>query len=146
MSQDSISFAEADARLPSSKKSFAEVASTKPNGQPPNRSYKKTVVTQRRPRSPLRPGYDKLAHQAIISSPPSSLPNGSALSVITPNDNLLDHLLSLVVSLLAKFSDTLPPNVAQKLQVISSLIHNGSEPTPNGCEPDPGSSVEYAEH
>ncbi|KAG7303495.1 hypothetical protein JYU34_012019 [Plutella xylostella] len=138
MSQDSISFAEADARLPKSKKSFAEVASSQPNGPSPKKSYKKTVTTQRRPRSPLSPGYDRLAHQAIISSPSSSLPNGSALNVITPNDNLLDNLLSLVVSLLSKFSDTIPPHVALKIRELSSFSQNGSEP-------DPGPSVECSE-
>lgn len=139
MSQDNISFAEANARLPSSKKSFAEVASSQPNGPTLNRSYKKTVFTPRRPRSPASsPGYDRLAHQDIISAPSSSLPNGSALNAITPNDNLLDHLLSVVVNLLAKFSDTIPPHVAQKLKQISSLSYNGSEP-------DADTSVECSE-
>ncbi|XP_048479964.1 uncharacterized protein LOC119694654 [Plutella xylostella] len=141
MSQDSISFAEADARLPKSRKSFAEVTASQPIGPPANKSYKKTVYTQRRPRSPLSPGYDRLAHQALISSPSSSLPNGSALNSITsitPNDNLLDNLLSLVVSLLAKFSDTIPPHVALKLKELTSFTQNGSEP-------DPGPPVECSE-
>lgn len=152
MSQDNISFSEANAKVPSSRKPYAEVAKSpsstqnSPSASPPSQttSYRKTVFTQRRPHAPLGKSYDKQAHNSLIADVSSSLPNGCALNnnspsssiststlPITPNDNLLEVLISSIICIVSKFNDTtLPPNVANKLKLLYHFT-NGSDTNPS---------------
>lgn len=146
MSQDCISFQEASALFPSSRRSYADTSksvmshhSSVPQSYPSvpasSHSYKKTVALPPRPRPVSGRGYDREAHQAISGSLPSSLPNGCAFinssesSEASPNEDCLDLLWLLVINILSKFSDVpLPPNVAPKIMPLLHLLtKNGPE-------------------
>lgn len=138
MSQENISYAEASAREPAVKRSYVDMAARAPNtspnpshpptsqtSKPPmTTSYKKTIYINRRPKSPTSLGYDHAAHSDIIRPPQSSLPNGCGLQDIpspphSHNDNLLEALLSTLVSIIGRFDDTsLPSNVMTKLNYL----------------------------
>ncbi|KAG7306287.1 hypothetical protein JYU34_008887 [Plutella xylostella] len=153
MAQENISFSEAASRVPTTRKSYASVASSSPplttstpsqvKSPPQNQiSYRKTVFTPRRPRSPVGKGYDKQAHQRIVSEIPSSFPNGHLLmtntaSPITPNDNLIEMLLSTVICIISKFNDSIPPNVAEKLNQLVNMNNNNYGSSPSVEHPEP---------
>lgn len=158
MSQENVPYSQACERFPPVKRSYADVAQSVfqpqtghsiPQSQncapsPPNQSfnhgYRKTVTIPRSPRRPLSQGYDRAAHNAIIGDRDPPPPrNGAALQFqgsplppshqSSPNDNLLDVLLSLLINMFSKMDDfPLPPNVANKLtqflQVVNIPVHS----------------------
>ena len=145
MSQECISYMEASSRFPSVQRSYADVAKemfSPPvfmNSQPqqsrspvtPTKSYRKTVFQAPRPRSPMAKGYDRQAHQSIISNCSSSLPNGCALNQgsDSPAESTKDLLIALTDTLVSIISTAdelpLPSNVAQNLLKIFKILHNG---------------------
>lgn len=146
MSQENISYTEAAARYPRVRRSFADAARASPSVfstqnqsiaspiyQPINStSYRKTVSTPKHAPAPASgPGFDRRVHQSIISSPPPILPNGSALSCSSPspNDNLLDLLVSALISFISRFDDSdLPNNINSKLTQLFNKFHHGQVP------------------
>lgn len=147
MSEDNMSYSEAATLFPPVYRSYSDVARvmfTQPQSQPinaasqtpstaPNQlssrtSYRRTYYSSPRPRATLSSGFDRAAHQALISQyDPPSPQNGIALrdnnshNVDSDNDNLIDVLLSTLINIISRFDDFPPPsNVAQKL---SKLIH-----------------------
>lgn len=145
MSQESISYFEASARVANVRRPYSEAVknvsasqssstqsftSLSPRPSPPTtRTYRKTVTLSPRIRSPQNKGYDKQAHQAIISTPTSSMPNGCALQnpsqsipQATGNDFLIESLITTLIQIISKFSDAIPPNVAHQLSKLSSLV------------------------
>ncbi|XP_063831309.1 uncharacterized protein LOC135080573 [Ostrinia nubilalis] len=155
MSQDNISYAEASAMYPTTRRSYADITKS-PSSQPlpsPSQtlhsqtshlplSYKKTIPRSPRSHAPLGKGYDRQAHQAIIGNCASSLPNGCALTDNPPSSfsddiNLLDLVLTLILRVVTQHKDSIPSNVAQKLSQISQISnYNGNS----------GGSVELSEH
>ena len=150
MSQENVSYIEASSKFQSVRRSFADTTrvATPPvfspisNSQstpnpPPHSSYRKTTFTPRRVFSPASThGYDRQAHQEIISTPPLSLPNGHALneppfnesSSITPNDNLLELLVNTIINIITRFNDTqLPNHMHRKLSALIDALSNGSQ-------------------
>lgn len=146
MSQDCISFQEASQLFPSPRRSYADssrISIATPSSHPPphpqipslTQSYRKTVSLSPHPYPQPGKGYDRLAHQAISGSLPSSLPNGCAIlnpsqpPEVSPNDDCLDLLWLLVINILSKFNDVpLPPNVAAKIMpLLQNLTKNDSE-------------------
>lgn len=142
MSQEAISFKEASSRLPSVRRSYADSslnnsarAQLSPEGSAPTPQsiqHRKTVTTNRSPRSPAAMGgFDRESHQAIISTPQSSLENGCALRERSPspqNDNFIDILISLLLNILLKYDDcSLPTNVAQKLAKLVDIYNNKND-------------------
>lgn len=104
MSQENISYLEASARLPQSKRLYSEAVTrlqSPPLSQPTTVtaspiSYRKTVFLPPRSKPVLGKPYDRQVHSSIVSSPSSSQPNGYALPesiattpLATPNDNLV---------------------------------------------------------
>lgn len=157
MSKDNLSYQEASSQHPPVRRSYAEVArelfsppshshsfphSTQEthssNYSTPTTSYKKTITRTPRTHMPLTAGYDRKAHQAIIAQEKLSTPNGCALSNnnkdVSPNDNLLDNLLSTLISLVSKYNDCIPDHVAKKLNIISNLIDNNGSGDPMECQ------------
>lgn len=150
MSQDNISYQEAAARFKPSQKSYSDVAKTSIAASPsptsqlltnlsPSRSfpaqstsYRKTVSLPSRSRAPLGKSYDKQAHNDIVKTPSSSLPNGCALNsspveqennLASPNDNLLDCLCMLIFNILSRYDDIpVPSHVALRINQLYSLI------------------------
>lgn len=96
------------------------------------KSYRKTVYLKPRSRSPVSPGYDRLAHQNLVrdySYSPSH--NGCALSQdqTAPrpvSDDPIEQIVNLICSLL--MSKSLPDHVAHKLNTIMNALHNDSPP------------------
>jgi hypothetical protein len=153
MSEENISYSEASLRFRPVRRSYADTSrmpSTHTHNQlplnapspsihqntvlppPKSLSYNKTVYINRRHSSPIGNGYDKTAHEQIINIPPSSQPNGCALStsndIISANEDLSCLLVKVIINFLSKFNDTLPSNVSDTLnQLISFLPQlNGS--------------------
>lgn len=147
MSEQNISYQEAAARTPTVRKTYSDVANTMfspvapeaPRHSPSTdmapsgsqavssvpQSRRQTIYRPIRPRTPLSPSYDRFAHQNIISTPSSQLPNGHALSLppidtetVTPNDNSLSLMLALMQNHVAMLSDLIPNNVAHHLAAI----------------------------
>lgn len=151
MSQENISYNEAAVRFPQVRRSFADISRTPPPPFPTQSSqtltqsfphtqaisnsvsYRRTYCTQKSPPAPASsPGYDRQAHQAIVITPPSSLPNGSAYPSddVSPNDNLLELLLSTILNIFSRFGDfELPNNVMSKLTELNKIIKNAQIPT-----------------
>lgn len=142
MSQDNISFLEASSRFPAVRNTFAAVSQAlftppSPSFRPcstllaaqTQSSHRKTVVRSPRPRSPSSGGYDVRAHKDIVAPVSSSLPNGCALqsSPSVSNENLVEILISTLLSIVSKTSNPLPSHVADKLKLVISLINNGPE-------------------
>lgn len=144
MSQENLSYTDSSARFPRVKKSFSATASSP--SPPPTQytplpsqcqsphsphSYRKTVFSSPKPHvSSPNTGYDRMAHQNIVRVPTSSQPNGCALSQdsSSPDDNLIELLLTTLINILSRFSDTgLPNNMRQKLTELLSLtsLQNG---------------------
>lgn len=150
MSEDNISYSEAATIFPSSYRSYADVSRamyaplpshnshpTRPNHSPAsdstqnrNTSYRRTFFSTPRTRSPLAPGYDRTAHQALISQyDPPSPHNGVALrgtqnDSAIPNNNLLEGLLTTLISIFSTFDDLpAPSNVAHKLTQLTNIIN-----------------------
>lgn len=146
MSQENISYNEAAVRFPRARRSFADTARASqdlfsthsqvlasPIRQPSNlTSYRKTVSTPRRSPAPAAgPGFDRIAHNSITCTPPSTLPNGSALTgdSPSPNDNLLELLVSALISFISRFDDSaLPYNVNCKLTQLFNKLNHGQVP------------------
>ncbi|XP_050667747.1 uncharacterized protein LOC126967331 [Leptidea sinapis] len=147
MSQENISYEEASNRCPKVMRPYSEIlrnpsvshnySSAHMSQTPtpsPTVSYKKTVFSSPRSKPLLSKPYDRAAHQAIIADVPSAFPNGSALnhqvssSSSTQDDNLLEALLSILLSLITKNNLSLPSNVAHQLSQILSIgkIHGPS--------------------
>lgn len=147
MSEHSISYMEASAQEPSVRRAYSDVAKTMfaqtPHQQlenpppsvhsvsastPQRTSYRKTVRTPSRARTPLSEGYNRYAHDEIIREPSSSLPNGCGLNGphTLPNENLPQLLIMLITNIFAKFSDVLPYDVAPLLVRLAEIITNGS--------------------
>lgn len=159
MSQDNISYQEAAARFKQSKMSYSDMLKSTPNhssslsqqsmtsNSNTVTSYKKTVSLPSRSRPSLGKSFDREAHNAIIYTPASSMPNGCALNSShtnvsnrtcintsnenlspTPNDNLLDCLCGLIFNILSRYDDVpLPSNVAQRINQLHSLINKNGE-------------------
>ncbi|XP_069354525.1 uncharacterized protein [Maniola hyperantus] len=150
MSQDNISYSEASSRFPPSRPSYAEMTkqmfapptyTPRPSPKTPSqhnttspRSYRETITRSPRPRAPVAKGYDRRAHQNIIGTPPSSVNNGSAINNndqgfthnTSDNDNLISILTKSLVNIIENFNNqTSPPNAAQILFKIVSLLQNG---------------------
>ncbi|KAL0878633.1 hypothetical protein ABMA27_003708 [Loxostege sticticalis] len=141
MSQDNVSYEEAASQFPSVRRSYADtskIVTSQPSllsqGQsltplPQKQSYRKTSVRPPLSHAPLSKGYDRQAHQNIINSCASSLPNGCALnqnpdpSIPSSRDILLDNLLSMLLDFLSSHSASLPHNVAQKLNQIPLAVN-----------------------
>lgn len=167
MSQDGISYMEASALTPKSRRPYNDVAkevrtsflaSMSPSQSPykpvsptqVSNSYKKTVTLNPRSRPTLPQGYDRQAHQAIISDIPSIMPNGCALQNQTPssindNDQLIETCLSMITVILSKFNDSLPSNVASKLNALFNALPK-SVISPQEKPDDDGHSVSSMEH
>ncbi|CAK1589026.1 unnamed protein product [Parnassius mnemosyne] len=136
MSQEHISYDEASVRVRPSKRGYSDIASKTPLNPSPNtsnkNSYKKTFYINRKPRSPASDhGYDHTAHESMIQTPRSSLPNGNAYpkdneqNHTSPNENLIDLLISTLLCIISKFDDhCLPPNLTQSLEKLSTLLNN----------------------
>lgn len=144
MSQESVSYFDASARVANVRRPYSDAvknvtfsqvtpsqSSVPPPCHPPpsmSKAYRKTVTLSPRARTPPTRGYDRHAHQAIISTPSSSLPNGCALqnpqnpSLATGNDFLIESLISTLIQIISKFSDAIPPNVAHQLSKLSRLV------------------------
>lgn len=159
MSELSISYQEASTRHPAVRRPYADVskvmfapelgASWHPSQSPPppsppqspaTTSYRQTVFRNPRAHTPLSPSYDRHAHQNIVSSPSSQVPNGYALSQRTgketPNDNTLELLIMLLTNFIAKWSDCLPPDVAPLMMTLTERLSfsNGSLGQIHGME------------
>lgn len=146
MARNSISYEEASRSHAKSIRPFSEVAQhniapshnsqplqiRRPSVPPTSSSYRKTVPLLPRPRTPLGKSYDRSAHHAIVADLPSSFPNGHALSQnsslpLAQEDNLLEMLLTMIITIITTTNSNLPPHVAQKLtQIISYSGQNGS--------------------
>lgn len=150
MSQEGISYMDAAKQLPNSGKSFSQVLSQESsspsvpstqlfinrNSVNSTHSYKKSIYSSPRPRPSLGKSYDRVSHNDIIASCPSSQPNGCALfqssqSSMSPqikdpqqDTNIVQFLLSLLLSLISENKFILPSHVAEKLNQITS--YNGS--------------------
>ena len=130
MAEKSISYSEASKLCSSSKKSFAEVAST-----PSTISYKKTIFRNPRPPPPPSHGYDRVAHAAIINDDGSHFSsNGTAfnlpkISSPLPQDQIIINLISSLLSFLSSSTLNLPSNVASILPVLSSVVNNNANCT-----------------
>ncbi|RVE52394.1 hypothetical protein evm_003032 [Chilo suppressalis] len=73
-------------------------------------SYRKTVLLPTRNRAPVPKSFDRLAHQAIVSDVPPSLPNGPNLEnpySTSSDDRFLEHIISLLTDILCRFNDML---------------------------------------
>lgn len=137
MSQNNISYAEASSQTPVSKRSYSEVAKETP--LPPHpplqhqpHSYRKTVLIPKNPHSSSSHSVShSLPHKNPLNLFPSELGNGVALHQpnISSNDNLIELLLSIIINMISKFSDSIPPNVAHLLSHLSTIIkpNNGPE-------------------
>lgn len=126
MSQESISYAEASARIPAVRRPYSDAAKnrfdhifdppqvpfspqyfTSPQSTPPKTPSYQKLRSPRSPRfprglSPLSQGYDQAAHREIVSPPPSQVPNGCALTDTAPNDHRLmpnEDLLELALKI-----------------------------------------------
>lgn len=141
MSQESISYIEASARLPQAKRPYNEVVkepimslplsySSPSNSQYPipsmSSSYRKTVTSSPHRRIPIIRGYDRQAHQSLVSTPPSMMPNGCGLLQSPPDqipeDRLLETTVSLLTIVLSKFNDALPSNVRNQLEILFKSV------------------------
>lgn len=153
MSEENISYQEASLRFGNVRKSYADAVSTPSqyvdltqNSIPPNSyiqtpsSYKRTYIRTPRPRPPLGKAYDRKAHNTIISSPRSEAPNGCAINNhtsenvissqgISPNENLIEIIISLLLNIVSKYNDAVPTNVAQQVMSVLSTISNGPDTT-----------------
>ncbi|KAJ0172469.1 hypothetical protein K1T71_002741 [Dendrolimus kikuchii] len=149
MSEDNVSYSEAATLFPPVLRSYSDVArtmfaspqspsktptrpqviSTTSPQSPSGQSHRRTIYASPKPRSPLAPGYDRAAHQALITQrDPPSPHNGVAFSNhytnISEDDNLMDILLAALINIYSRFEDVpTPPNVAQKLSLLTSLIN-----------------------
>lgn len=154
MSRDGVSYEEASSQFRKITKPYSqavqETTSSQQQSSPPppsnapspypSQSYNKTVTRSPHPKAPLGKSYDRVAHQNIVSEPPSSFPNGSAFQMSQPSplpreasqDQLLAQLLTIIISIISQNSINLPSNVAHMITQLSSLItHNGSHPNPS---------------
>lgn len=150
MSQENVSYIEASSRFPTVQRSYADVAkemfslpaytnatSSPIQPQPSSsRTYRQTVFRSPRPRAPLAKGYDRQAHQAIVSNCSSPLPNGCALNnddnPSSPKKDLLLALIETLISIISSCDDVpLPSNVAQKLMQIFNIVKNGPTELPS---------------
>lgn len=161
MSEHSISYSEASARFPAVRKSYADVAKAMfspvmesplhhtstsrpftplPSTPSKTTSYRRTIFQSPRPRSPPPEGYDYRAHQNIVADVPSQLPNGCAFSgssskagMFAPNENFFELIFKLLTTLVAKFSDILPNDVAPTLITLAQQLStlDGSVSFPN---------------
>lgn len=147
VSDENISYNEAAARVPTvNRRLYADIVSSNPapssyNNTPStsqkaqNISYKKTVVTPRRPTPALGKSYDKMSHDEIIVTPSSSFGNGCCLKSDncppSQSENLLELLSYTLLNMISKFDDALPYNILQILQKISSVTNSqhGSVPS-----------------
>lgn len=157
MGDESISYQEADKKIPSSRKPYNEVTQST--------SHKKTVFIKRRSNAPANPhGYDQKAHRALIAeysppqpsngvmfrnstpltpSPPSVAlmpPTTSSIANIWP---LLNSVISSLVTILQQNAVPLPSNVANNLMTLSSLLPAGPPAGPYGSEYHPMEHQEY---
>lgn len=148
MSQENISYIEASSRYPAVKRSFAEVArelfsqpdtthqlpsnsQSSLDHKSSNTSYIKTVYKSPRNHSPKTKGYDKLAHNNIVSSGSSSLGNGSVIhhtSRPSPVDHLIQSLFKIMDIHFSKHKNVSPDNVAHIASTLTSYFSkiNGS--------------------
>lgn len=141
MAQENISYIEASQRFPGVRRSFADVLFSSPPAPVPSLSQphnntrkwtKKTISSPNKPhKSSSENGFDKRAHNDIIRNPVSTSPNGCALinnhhNEITPDDNLLEVLISALVNILTKY-ESLPNPVVKKIKNLTKLMHYGSE-------------------
>lgn len=155
MSQENVPYSQAATRCPPARRSYAEMAKTPSQPSYPSlvtlsppltqssslqtppiqKSYKKTTFTPPRPRPQLEKGYDVEAHRNLIRDYDAPQPsNGCALQnpcQPSPNENLIDLLISVLINILSKFNDSdLPPYVAQKLSTLINLFSkHGLDPT-----------------
>lgn len=170
MSQENISFTEASARFPSSRKSYADVTSQSqpinisalnpsfdpiyplpPNSPASERtSYRKTVFTQPRPKPQPGKTYDVLAHQQIINTPSSSQPNGCAYPSApspppstspTPYATPNDNLIELLVCSLMNMVNKFSDALPNNvIQLLQQLLTTLINKNKNGSQSPP---VEY---
>ncbi|XP_063893688.1 uncharacterized protein LOC126055564 isoform X1 [Helicoverpa armigera] len=128
MAEKSLSYAEVSKTIPPVSRNYANaVKSTVSNSQ----SYRKTVYLKPKTHAPLSPSYDKVAHQHIINSPPSSQPNGCALSSPLDDSNNFSsiiELLSKVLTTILSNNSQIPSNVAHQLVTLLLNIKNGASP------------------
>lgn len=152
MAEQSISYMDANKKIPASCSSYATVTKRTPYSHiPVNRptiqtqqrptSHRKTTYSKPRPHIPLTPGYDIQAHQELTrdySFSPSQ--NGCALNQNQnqnyENESKHDYMEELV-TLLAKLlsSNSIPDHVANKLQAIFHILQNGSSTRSAPVEP-----------
>jgi hypothetical protein len=148
MGDESISYQEAEKKIPSSRKPYTEVAQQS--------SYKKTVFIPRKPRSPANPhGYDQKAHGALIAeySPPqpsngvmfrNPTPSSPPPATIAPSPlapasmsnfwSLFNSVIPFLVNFLQQNAVPLPSNVANNLLTLSSFFPSGPPPGPYGSQ------------
>lgn len=145
VSEESISYMEASARVPSiNRRLYADIVKFTPS--PPSPiiekaqtqsapvSYKKTVSVPRSCPASVCKSYDKVAHNAIIASPSSTMTNGCALNSerSSQNENLLELISCTLLNMISKFDEMpLPNNILQILQKISYVVNSqhGSDST-----------------
>lgn len=141
MAQNCISYAEASKLHPPVSKSFADVVTAslqnqsmnKPankqitNSQSTKHSYKKTVFLK--PRSPpkLSQGYDREAHNSLISEYDMPTPsNGVALNQsnsVNENSNMtVAEIIIALISTLTQCNQIPPSNAAKIFELINQLI------------------------
>ncbi|CAG9790271.1 unnamed protein product [Diatraea saccharalis] len=163
MSQENVSYLDASARFAPVRRPYSDVSKSPkaPTSLQPQTleiqsyshlpsssiSYRKTIPLPPRKRPSLTKGYDQSAHQAVISEPPPTIPNGSNLEnpySSSSDDRFLEHIISLLTDILFRFNDALPPNVAQKLNILTSLLPKNGSITAND-EHQPLSTMEQPE-
>ncbi|CAH2226772.1 jg16555 [Pararge aegeria aegeria] len=149
MSEENLSYQDASARFPPVRRSYADMTKelfTKPTYSPvfsipnsnrvhypqtPRNSYRQTIFRTPRPRLQPTKGYDRQAHHDIIRNCPTSFPNGSALNIehdyaLPPDDRSIPSLTNSLKNILENINQhPLPPNVAQIIIKIASLLNNG---------------------
>lgn len=149
MAENNISYVEAARTLPAVSKSYAEVSASSPlsyhhntssvlaqNGHPqisPTISYRKTVFTKPKTRTPLTPGYDRSAHRDLTknySFSPST--NGCALNGNASNSNTPGNKLESIILLLTALLNqiNIPDHVAHNIvELIITYFNNIPIPT-----------------
>lgn len=125
MSKQSISYIEASSQVPKSSQTFASVTALQ------STSHRKTVFKQPKPRAPLTPGYDKQAHDKIINTSFSPLPNGCAFEskrIPSQEQSIIEIIVSLLLNIIQ--SQNLPSNVATLLNSLTEFLQNATLHSP----------------
>ncbi|XP_047985544.1 uncharacterized protein LOC125225743 [Leguminivora glycinivorella] len=159
MGDESLSYQEADRKIPKARRPYNEAAQTK--------SYKKTVLIQKKTPALSNPhGYDEKSHRALVADYNAPQPANGVMfrngpfssqcsSPVAPAPTelfslvhilpMLYSVISSLVSTLQQNAISLPSNVASSLKDLSPFLSSGPVcgPYENGGQFYP---VEHQEH